>query len=238
MRKKSLTYSNENALKTLRKKCRVSLSVQAEEVKKRVAVYGTELAYLCFTGIVAAFIGWAAENAVKLFSSGVIDSRFHLLPFISPYALVPFALHILLGDPDDLTVFGKKVFAVSNKKSKIVSNVISFVTICLTVFLGELTVGNVWEMLFGVRLWDYSAQPLHLTRYVSLFSALGYGAGAYLLFKFALKPFTSALRKHLSYDVAVNVCLTLGVLIVLDTLIMCAVIAFTGSAPVYWSLSI
>ena len=199
-------------------------------------MYGIELAYICFAGIVTAFIGWIAENAVKLFSSGVIDSRFHLLPFISPYALVPFALHDFLGDHDDLTVFGKKVFADKTLKTKVASNATSILVICLTVFVGELAVGNLWERLFGVQLWNYSSQPFHLTRYVSLFSTTGYGVGAFVLFKYALKPLISTVKEHRDYDFAVKVSSTLGVLIVLDTVIMCVVIAVSGSALVYWSL--
>ena len=229
-------YTNENALKDLRKKNRSVLAVQTESRGKRPEVYGIELAYICFAGIVTAFIGWIAENAVKLFLSGVIDSRFHLLPFISPYALVPFALHVFLGDLDDLTVFGKKVFADKTLKTEVASNAISILVICLTVFVGEFAIGNLWERLFGVQLWNYSSQPFHLTRYVSLFSATGYSAGAFVLFKYALKPFISTVKEHMDYDLAVKVSSTLGVLIVLDTFVMCLVIAVSGSAPVYWSL--
>lgn len=232
-----MNYANENALRMLKKRSRLALALPSHRNADRIEIYGVELVYICFTGIVAAFIGWIAENSVKLISSGVVDSRFHILPFISPYALVPAALHVLLGDPDDLTVFGKKVFARKTKSSKAISNLFSLVVICLTVFLGEFTVGNLWERLFGVRLWDYSSQPLHLTQYVSILSATGYGVGAFLLFKYVFRPFTLAIRNRMSYEVASNLCLTLGTLIVADTLIMFAIIAATGSAPVYWSLS-
>lgn len=43
-------------------------------------------------------------------------------------------------------------------------------------------------------------------------------------------------KEHMDYDLAVKVSSTLGVLIVLDTFVMCLVIAVSGSAPVYWSL--
>lgn len=50
-------YTNENALKDLRKKSRSVLTVQTESRGKRPEVYGIELAYICFAGIATAFIG-------------------------------------------------------------------------------------------------------------------------------------------------------------------------------------
>lgn len=47
-------YTNENALKDLRKKSRSVLTVQTESRGKRPEVYGIELAYICFAGIVTA----------------------------------------------------------------------------------------------------------------------------------------------------------------------------------------
>lgn len=47
-------YTNENALKDLRKKSRSVLTVQTEGRGKRPEVYGIELAYIYFAGIVTA----------------------------------------------------------------------------------------------------------------------------------------------------------------------------------------
>lgn len=228
------TY-NENAVRELKKRSVRVLAAEGGE--KRIKVLGVELVYLYFVGIAAAFVGWAAENCVKLVSSGIVDSRFHLLPFISPYALIPLALHVFIGDTDDIAPFGKKLFKKKTPANKLLSNVVSVALISCAVFAGELVVGNAWEILFGVRLWDYSAQPLHFTRYVSVVSALGYGTGAYLLFRFAIRPALGALEKRGAFPFAKKVCSTLGVAIVADTLFMVLQIFVLGKAPVYWSLS-
>ena len=204
--------------------------------KKRLTIFGVEFVYLAVLGIGMAFVGWLAENTVKAVTDGIIDSRFHVLPFISPYALIPFAVHIALGSADDIAFFGKKLFKVSTKKTKVLSNIITIAVICGAVFLGELAVGNLWDILFGVQLWDYSDLPLQVTQYAGLIPSLGYGIGAWLLFKFAYTPLLNLCRKKLNFKVAKIIVAVLGTLIVADTVIMCIHIAVTGEALMLWQL--
>ena len=204
--------------------------------KKRWTIFGAEVVYLYLLGIGMAFIGWIAENTVKAISDGYIDSRFHVLPFRSPYALIPFALHIALGNADDLAFFGKKVFKKKTLKTKILSNVITAVTICGAVFLGELAVGNLWDKAFGVKLWNYSNLPLQVTQYAGLIPSLGYGLGAYILFKFVQCPLLRLLQRKCPFRVAKIIDLTLGVVIVLDTLAMVLQIIIFNQAPLLWKL--
>lgn len=211
-------------------------TIQNTKTKKRLTVFGVEFVYLYLFGIGIAGLGWIAENTVKIISQGMLDCRFHLLPFISPYALIPFAFQILLGDPDNLAVFGHKLFKNESVKSKIASNVICLLLICGAVFVGELAIGSMWEALFGVQLWNYSNLPLQINQYAGLFPALGYGGGAYLIFKFIFKPLLGLIRRKVKFGVAKWICCTLGVLIVLDTFIMCIQIIAVGQAPMYWQV--
>lgn len=204
--------------------------------KKRWKIFGVEVVYLAILGIGMAMIGWIAENTVKAISDGVIDSRFHTLPFISPYALVPFAFAIVFGNADDLALFGKKVFRHSSRRTKIASNIVTYVIICLGVFVGELIVGNAWEILFGVQLWNYSTLPLQVTQYAGLIPSLGYGTGAYLLFRFAYTPLLNLLRKKADFKKAKVIAIVLGSLIVLDTVVMGIHIAVAGEAPMLWRI--
>ena len=107
---------------------------------------------------------------------------------------------------------------------------------CMFVFLGELVVGNVWDIFFGVELWNYSSMPLPLTQYTSIFTTLGYGCGVFLIFKFIYKPILNLIRRKVNYTVAKVICLTLGVAIFLDTLYMMLSIIIYGEAPMYWSI--
>lgn len=204
--------------------------------KKRLTVMGVEFVYLYLFGIGVACLGWIAENTVKIISQGYFDCRFHLLPFISPYALIPFAFQILLGDPDSLAVFGRKLFRSDSKRNKILSNIICVVLICTAVFLGELLIGSMWEAMFGVQLWNYSNLPLQINQYAGLIPSIGYGCGAYIIFKFIYKPLLSFICSKVKFRVAKVICFTLGVLIVLDTLIMAIQIVAFGQAPMYWQV--
>lgn len=210
------------------------MKVNDNEKKKRFTVFGVEFIYLALFGILFAFIGWFVENAFKFAVSGVIDSRFHILPFISPYGLIPFGFHLALGTPDDITFFGKKMFKEKNTKTVVLSNLIAWFSICAMVFLGELAIGNAWDVLFGVQLWNYSKLPLHLTQYTSVVSTFGFGTGAFLIFKFFYTPILNFIRKKIDYKVAKLTVGILGTLIVLDTVRMMLTIIIFGKAPIFW----
>ncbi|MGN1234363.1 MAG: hypothetical protein ACI4U2_00090 [Christensenellaceae bacterium] len=204
--------------------------------RKRLTVFGVEFVYLYVLGIVMAFLGWIVENAARLISIGVWDCRFHLLPFLSPYALIVFAVQIVFGNPDRIAPFGRPLFHRETPACKICSNLITLAVIYFFVFFGELVVGNLWEILFGVSLWNYSAMPLHVTQYAGLISTLGYGTGVYLLFRFAYTPALKLIRSKMKYRTALLISSTLGVLIVLDTAIMIVYTIVMRQPPMYWSI--
>ena len=206
--------------------------------KKRFIILGVEFVYLFLLGIGFAFIGWVAENTAKLCISGVIDSRFHILPFISPYLLISFAFHIAFGSPDDLVFFGKRLFKKKTRKSVILSNLIAWLMITFFVFIGELAVGNAWDALFGVKLWNYSKHPLHITQYTSILSFGGFGLGAYLIFKLLYNPTLNFVRKRVNYTLAKWIVGILGSLIILDTVRMMLCIIILGEAPIFWRIDL
>jgi len=212
---------------------------EAEKVKKErkpLTVFGVQFVHLYLVGICMAALGWLVENLAKLVTTGIVDSRWHLLPFISPYALIPFAFHIVARDANDLTVFGKHIFKRKTIGTKIVSNIVTLIAIFTMVFFGELVVGTLWDKLFGVQLWNYSQLPFQVNRYAGLIPTLGYGLGAYVIFKFVHIPVLRLVQRKVSHKVALIICCTLGILIVLDTLSMGVQIVAFGKAPMYWSV--
>lgn len=185
--------------------------------------------------VIMAAIGWIAENTVKLISSGTMDNRFHVLPFIFPYGLAFLAMYLVLGDTNDISFFGKKLFKTKSFKTAAFSN-IAYVCIVITfVFIGELSVGNLYELATGARLWDYSSQPLHLTQYVSLSSALGYGVGAYIVMK-ALYALCNALIARGNLQLVKAADCTLGAAVLADSVCMILITLITKTPPIYWSV--
>ena len=206
------------------------------EEKNNKSRFITDFPYLGILGIITAFIGWFVENLSKFIARRFIDSRFHLLPFISPYGLAVFAVYLLIGDSNDISFFGRKLFKEKTKKSVIYSNVIAFFLICFVVFIGELVVGNLWEILFGVELWNYDNHFLHVTSYTSVLTTFGFGGGAYLLQKFIMYPALEFFKKHVSYKKASFFSIVVGSIIVLDTIIMMMNIILFGEAKMYWEI--
>lgn len=200
--------------------------------------FRNDFPWLCLLGVLFAVCGWVVENLAKLVGSGRIDCRFHLLPFISPYSLIAFALYLALGDPNRLTFFGKSLFKTDTKKTKIFSNLLCFVIIALAVFFGELVVGNVWDALFGVELWNYENHATHVTKFTSLQSALLFGAGGYLVFKLLFSPLLSLFKRKIPHKIAKIVGGALLLIIWLDTIFMGIHIAVFGEAPMYWSVNL
>ena len=208
-----------------------------EKPKKRWTIFGVEFVYLAFIGICVAFVGWILENSVKLVTNGVIDARYHILPFISPYMLVPFAFHICLGNVDDLAIFGKKIFKKTSWKTKVLSNILAFVFLCLAVFFGELIVGNLYEKCFGVTLWYYSSSKYLVTKYAGLVPSLWYGTFAYLIFRFIYNPLLKVLKKAPFKAIKITV-IVLGSLILLDAANLLIQIIIFGKAPMLWSVKL
>lgn len=207
-------------------------------MKNKDSVLKKDLPYLGILAIIMSFIGWTVENISKLMGSGTLDSRFHILPFISPYGLAVFAVYLLIGDCDNISIFSHYLFKEKTKKTKIYSNIISFLLICACVFFGELIVGNLWEILFDVKLWDYSNQILHVTKYTGMLTTFGYGSAVYLLLKFVMYPSLNYFKSHVSYKKASIFSLILGSIIILDTLIMMTNCIFFGGPKMYWKFKI
>lgn len=206
--------------------------------RKPLKVCGAEFCYLGLVGIIYANIGWWAENTVKLIAQGVVDCRYHILPFISPYALVPFACQIVFGDPDRLTVFGRKIFKKDCLRNRVFSNLICAFTCVIAVFAGELAAGNLWELCFGAKLWNYSNIPLNVTQYAGLIPSLGYGLGAYLLFRLVHKPLLSLFRRKVKYSAAKWIFWIFVALLFSDDSAMVIQTAILHSPPMYWSVKL
>ena len=200
--------------------------------EKRKKIFGVEVAYIALLGIAIAFIGWLLENGFRLFRNGVVDSRFHILPFISPYMSLPFIFHIIIGDANHIRIF--KCFRKNTRKNVILSNIVTYLTLSFGVFALEFIIGNMWDVLFGVTLWNYTKLPLNFTKFTSPITTFGFGLFAYVILKFVMPPAMKLIRSKIKYGTAKWLSLILGSLIILDTVRMGAFIIFTGEAPHLW----
>ena len=206
-----------------------------QKTVQQTATFKEEFPYVFVLGVLASLVGWLGENLSTLIGSGKIDSRFHLLPFLSPYGLIVLFLYAALRDVNRATFFGKPLFRRNDIQTKILSNVYCLFFITAAAFLGELIVGNLWEKAFGVILWDYTNHAYCLTRYTCLLTTVLYGIGGYLFFRLGFSPLFRLIKK-LPRKTAKMLGYTLGVLLLLDTTVMGVHIAVFRRAPTYWTV--
>lgn len=197
----------------------------------------TNVSALCAFGILCAFLGWVIENVACLLSNSFIDSRFHLMPLIPEYALIPVALYLLFGDVNDLSFFGHKLFKDDFKHKKLWSNLICLLVLFLGVYLGEEITGNLVEMTSGAVLWNYEELPMAFSKYTCFYSVFGFGLGAYLLFKYVYPPllrfFTWASKSKAFRAFSI----TVAILMFFDASWMILQTLIHGEAPIYWRIS-
>lgn len=204
----------------------------------KVKVKDKDFIYVIFIIIIVSFLGFVLENITKLLSGGYADNRYLILPFILPYGLAILVMYIFFGKTNSIRIFNKKIFKNENKINIILSNILYFLTASFITFVGELIVGNLFDFLVGVELWDYSNHKLHFTKYTCLEFNLAFGAIIYLFMKFLFYPLLIFLKKHIHVKLALKIDYILGSLIVLDTLIMIIYTLVNKEPFIWWKFKI
>jgi len=222
-------YNNAQALQNSNVK---SLTTQKSPPK----LFGIELSYIGIVMIIGSFAGWLTENIFRLINAKILDSRYHVLPFIFAYGIAVFAMFLVLGNPNDVHIFGLKIFKSNFKLKKLWSNLIYLAVVILFVGIGEILAGYFYEITTGLSLWNYSHVPLHITKYTSLPTMIAFGFGAWLFMKFIFFPLIHWQQKHMSYKLATFINWTLGLLIAIDGLAMVIILLITKVKPLYWRI--
>ena len=124
-------------------------------------------------------MGYLAETMLFFLHFHALCERgFLSLPLLPIYGSSALLVYCLFGLP----ARGAKGFALYAAKAG------------LSVSAVEYAAGRAVHLLFGVRLWDYSYQPLHLGGYVSLGQTALWGVLCALCFRFAFVPLCDAVR--------------------------------------------
>ena len=108
--------------------------------------------------IVVSFLGFCLENIWMLFRKGQIDNRNMNFPFLIGYGMAILIIYFLLGVPQKGKVW------------------LFFGACFLIVSVGEILLGFSVEKVCGIYYWDYTSLPMHVTRYTSFFTSIGFAA--------------------------------------------------------------
>lgn len=206
------------------------------KAKKTPKLHDYRLVYIGVMMVIASLIGWVSENVFRVITVGIIDSRFMYLPFLGIYGLCILALYGLFGTPDKFRFLHKLVLG---GKDKTWARYIYYcLVVAAAVMIGEIAVGSFCEAFSGKILWNYSAIPLHFTKYTSVPTTAAITTGVFLLMKFGFTPLMDLMERKLSYKAAKIICLTLWILVYLDTAwFMVRIVAF-GDAGFIWKITL
>ena len=200
-------------------------------------IFGVRAGTLFLICYLAAFLGWWVENIFRLVSAGVFDSRHQLLPFLGAYGFGIFVMFFVFGTPSEMRLLKKRILPARTKKNHVLRGVIYCALLFSLILFGEMGMGLLFEKAFGVKAWNYTSIPLHITQYTSIPTTAAFTAGIFLLMQFVF-PRVVKLIDRIPDRTAFLLALVLGVLIAADWLIMIVSGLVNGSFPEYWSFKI
>ncbi len=163
-----------------------------------------------FIGIIS-FLGFCLENVWLFITKGYIDNRNMTLPFLLGYGLTLETFYIVIGTPENphFPLFPE------TEKSVVQKYLLYFFVSFLAVCIGEIILGFSVEKLCKFAYWDYSKLPLHITKYTSIPTSIGF---AFLITFFMGKCFPSIMRFicHIPPHWSKKIAIVLIVLMVCD----------------------
>lgn len=161
---------------------------------------------LVMIAVIVSFIGFCVENIFISFSSGFMDNRNMILPFLFGYGLSMLLYYFLFGTPNSPLLFGRRIAFKSSTVSNIYSFFMAFIGICI----GEIILGYAIELTCDIIWWDYTTIPLHITRYTSVPTSMGFAFLLTLFMKYCFDPLYNAFSKmNTTALIVISVCFAL-----------------------------
>lgn len=212
-------------------------NVLDEENVAAKKIFGVNVYALILSACIVAFAGFVIENVFRLFCIGVIDDRHRLFPFIAEYGIAYFAIFLLFGTPKNMRIFTKKItITAKNKKAAaFLQTALYFLIVFLCIGLGEITVGLTVEKTMGIKGWNFSNIPLHITRYTSIPTDFAYTSAFTVFMHLFFDKMTDALSE-ISPKVLKILAIVLTTTILLDSLIMLCHGMMHNKYPSYWRI--
>ncbi len=140
--------------------------------------------------VVVSFIGFVVENVWLSFTKGYIDNRNMNLPFLLGYGLACVAVYLLIGTPSEMMLLGRFPVRVTRRR-KIV---LYFLCLMFLISVGEILLGKITEKLCHIEYWNYTAIPLHITKYTSIPTSTGFASAATLFMGRYFSPLMETFR--------------------------------------------
>lgn len=143
-----------------------------------------------------SFLGFLVENIWCGLVHGYFDNRNMRLPFLLGYGFFIAALYMLLGTPKQFFLLGRHEITASLTERTI----LYFFFVMLLVSLGEILLGTIVEKICHMEYWNYSWIPLHITKYTSIPTSIGFATIITFFMKNCLEPIMN-MFSHLQPDI-------------------------------------
>lgn len=146
---------------------------------------------LTLAAAVISFLGFTLENIWLALRKGYMDNRNMTLPFLLGYGLLVTGIYAVIGTPEELHI------VIPPKTPTQLKYVIYFLLSAVIVSIGEIILGKTVEHIFGFEYWNYESLPLHITKYTSVPTSLGF---AMIITLFMGRCFPRLMEFILSFD--------------------------------------
>lgn len=126
-------------------------------------------------GIMAAiisFLGFIVENIWLAVTKGYINNRNMNAPFLLGYGLLVISLFLVLGTPEEVEKWG--IF--KGIQTKWQRYMLYFACSFVVVSVGEILLGTIVKKLCGIEYWNYASLPMHITKYTSVPTSIGFAS--------------------------------------------------------------
>ncbi len=166
----------------------------------------------CALGLIItiiSFLGFVVENVWLAITKGYINNRNMLFPFLLGYGLAVIAIYLMFGTPRDPHILALKPH-VENLYLRVL---IFFACAFVCISVGEWLLGTFVEHAFDIVWWNYTRLPLHITKYTSVPTSLGFAALVSVFIQFVFAPLYRAIVKMKGRVLAVLACVFMTLMV-------------------------
>ncbi len=165
---------------------------------------------LCLIITILSFFGFVVENLWMALSKGYMNNRNMILPFLFGYGLAVIVMYLMFGTPR-----APRLCSLHLDTGRAIPNaLIHFGLIFLCISLGEILLGTFVEWTCGIVWWNYTCLPLHITKYTSVFTSVGFALLITIFTRYLLNPIAERLMRMPERLMVVLSFLLMGLMIV------------------------
>ncbi len=191
------------------------------------------LAAWCWMMVASSFVGFAIEDVWLLFTKGYANNRNMYLPFLLGYGLAVLGVWLFFGEPTRPARLNRV-----SPDAKLWKRILSYLLLVFVfVCIAEIILGYSVNKSCEIDYWNYENLPLHITKYTSVFTSLGF-ASAITVYMTFIFPRAMKLFSRLNTPVFRTVGIILVILLVVDYLLSFGYMVRFKDYHLVWKISL